>query len=67
MKTLGIFGQAVLITFAIVAHVVVAAIYIPLVIAYYVIAGGFTLVVFMFCAMLVMIYKFAAWLSRLAR
>lgn len=61
------FGQALFITFAILANVLVAVIYIPLVIAYYVIAGAFTVLVFSFCAMLVMVYKFAAWLSRLSR
>lgn len=67
MKALSIFGQALLMLFVVVAYVVAGVIYIPLVIAYYVVAGAFTFVVFTVCAMLVMVYKFSAWLSRLAR
>lgn len=67
MKALEVFGQAVLMMFAVLAYVVVGIIYIPFVVAYYVIGGAFTLCVFTFCAMLVMVYKFSAWLSRLAR
>ena len=67
MKAVSVFGQAVLITFAVLAYVVTMAIYIPLVVAYYVIAGAFTVLVFTVCGLLVMVYKFAAWLSRLSR
>lgn len=57
------FGYAVFIAFAILVNVLS----IPFVIAYRVIMGMFAILVFMFCGMLVMVYKFAAWLSRLSR
>lgn len=67
MKALSIFGQALLMAFVAVCYVVVGIIYIPFVIAYYVVVSAFTITVFGVCAMLVMVYKFSAWLSRAMR
>lgn len=67
MKALSIFGQALLMAFVAVSSVVAGLIYIPLVIAYYVVVGAFTVTVFGVCAVLVMVYKFSAWLSRAMR
>ncbi len=57
------FGYAVFIAFAILVNVLS----IPFVIAYRVIMGMLAILVFVFCGMLVTVYKFAAWLSRLSR
>lgn len=42
-------------------------VYIPLALAYYAFGAVLAVFTFTFCAMLVMVYKFAAWLSRLSR
>ena len=52
---------------AFVVYVVMGVLYIPFAIAYHVVTTLFAVAVFGFCAMLVMVYKLAAWLSRLTR
>lgn len=61
------FGQALFITFAILANVVVAVLYIPVVLVWRVLTGVFAILVFSFCGLLVMVYKFSAMLAKMSR
>lgn len=67
MKALNIFGQALLVALAAIGYVIVGLVYLPFLIAYYVIVGVFTVGALTVCAILVMVYKLAAWLTRLSR
>lgn len=67
MKALSIFGQALLAFVLAVAYVVWWIVCLPFLIAYYVVVAVFTVVTFTVCAILVMVYKFAAWLARLGK